>query len=71
MRVKKITANYSLVLLFFVFAFGLYQAKQQNKKPFDQYNQTEIQKSQKTELKTPNYSNIKVTRLTPNSSTGF
>ena len=34
MEMKQKTAHYSVALLFFVFAFGLYQAKQQNKYPF-------------------------------------
>lgn len=59
---KQKVANYSVVLLFFIIAFGLFQAKKQNRDPFKIMNyQAEIkQKSNQILIKNREFSELQV-----------
>ena len=67
MEMKQKTAHYSVALLFFVFAFGLYQAKQQNKNPFAENTHIENFYQNRTVLNNSYISGIRI----PNESSKF
>ena len=60
MRMKQITANYCVVLLFFVFTYGIYQARVQNRNPFGTNSQVDKSIAEKMAGKNHEYSNIKL-----------
>ena len=60
MEIKQKTANLCVGLLFFVFAFGMHQACQQNKNPFARNIQNEIHNTELTVSTNHSFGNFRV-----------
>ncbi|MEI6555329.1 MAG: hypothetical protein WCL70_07060 [Paludibacter sp.] len=60
MEMKQKIANYCIALLFFVFAFGIHQAWQQNRNPFSKSIHNEAHNTDFTVSNNHSYGNQKV-----------